>query len=212
MPLTSCPLTVRQPPLYPRHGVPGASRGSHFGGRSCFQSLYRADVGGSDGDLPKRQVQAGFQPAMQRYLKEHQRDFMPEDTKAGMIQAYLDKYTGSMVCSKQLYKEALNHAFDEPKQWEIREINEIMNQCISGWRYFPNPRMFPNMADKRAGSVKTRQRTYATRLKKRGMVLWRSQNRWSFHSENDSPLHPLLLSRCRAGCRGKSLISGFSPL
>ena len=83
-----------------------------------------------------------FSPAMQRYLKEHQRDFMPEDTKAGMIQAYLDKYTGSMVCSKQLYKEALNHAFDEPKQWEIREINEIMNQCISGWRYFQNPRMF----------------------------------------------------------------------
>ena len=71
-----------------------------------------------------------FSPDMQRYLKEHQRDFMPEDTKAGMIQAYLDRYTGSMVCSKQLYKEALNHAFDEPKQWEIREINEIMNQCI----------------------------------------------------------------------------------
>ena len=23
-----------------------------------------------------------------------------------------------------------------------RQINEIMNQCISGWRYFPNPRMF----------------------------------------------------------------------
>ena len=83
-----------------------------------------------------------FSPTMQRYLKEHQRDFMPEDTKAGMIQAYLDKYTGSMVCSKQLYKEALNHTFDEPKQWEIREINEIMNQCITGWRYFPNPRMF----------------------------------------------------------------------
>ena len=83
-----------------------------------------------------------FSPAMQRYLKEHQRDFMPEDTKAGMIQAYLDKYTGSMVCSKQLYKEALNHTFDEPKQWEIREINEIMNQCIDRWRYFPNPRMF----------------------------------------------------------------------
>ena len=83
-----------------------------------------------------------FSPTMQRYLKEHQRDFMLEDTKAGMIQAYLDKYTGSMVCSKQLYKEALNHTFDEPKQWEIREINEIMNQCITGWRYFPNPRMF----------------------------------------------------------------------
>lgn len=84
-----------------------------------------------------------FSPAMETYLKKHQQDFMPEDTKAGMIQAYLDKYTGDAVCSKQLYKEALNHTFDEPKQWEIREINEIMNQCMGGWRYFPNPRMFP---------------------------------------------------------------------
>ena len=31
--------------------------------------------------------------------------------------------------------------YRQPKQWEIREINEIMNQCIDRWRYFPNPRM-----------------------------------------------------------------------
>ena len=73
-----------------------------------------------------------FSPKMVHYLKEHQKDFMPEDTKAGMIQAFLDSYAGDTVCSKQLYKEALNHAFDEPKQWEIREINEIMNQCVTG--------------------------------------------------------------------------------
>ena len=36
-------------------------------------------------------------------------------------------------------------AFDEPKQWEIREINETMNQCIDRWRYFPNPRMFSDV-------------------------------------------------------------------
>ena len=83
-----------------------------------------------------------FSPEMVRYLKEHQKDFMPEDTKAGMIQAFLDSYTGDTVCSKQLYKEALNHAFDEPKQWEIREINEIMNQCVTGRTYFSNPRSF----------------------------------------------------------------------
>ena len=53
-----------------------------------------------------------FSPEMVRYLKEHQKDFMPEDTKAGMIQAFLDSYTGDTVCSKQLYKEALNHAFE----------------------------------------------------------------------------------------------------
>ena len=84
-----------------------------------------------------------FSPELVRYLKDHQRDFMPEDTKAGMILAYLDRCTGDAVCSKQLYREALNHPFDEPKQWEIREINEIMNQCVTGWRYFSNPRMFP---------------------------------------------------------------------
>ena len=83
-----------------------------------------------------------FSPEMVRYLKAHQKDFMPEDTKAGMIQAFLDSYAGDTVCSKQLYREALNHAFDEPKQWEIREINEIMNQCVTGWTYFSNPRSF----------------------------------------------------------------------
>ena len=47
-----------------------------------------------------------------------------------------------MVCSKQLFREALNHPFDEPKQWEIREVNDIMNHCITGWKYFSNPRIF----------------------------------------------------------------------
>ena len=148
-----------------------------------------------------------FSPAVQRYLKEHQRDFMPEDTKAGMIQAYLDKYTGSMVCSKQLYKEALNHAFDEPKQWD-REINEIMNQCISGWRYFPNPRMFSEYG-RQKGWERENPATDSGNPSEKNGRLWRSQNRWSFPSEKDSPLHPLLLSRCRAGCQGKSLISGL---
>ena len=88
-------------------------------------------------------VKLSFSPEMTAYLKEHQREFMPEDTKAGMIQAYLDRFTGEAVCSKQLYKEALNHTFDETKQWEIREINDIMHHCMTGWKYFSNPRMFP---------------------------------------------------------------------
>ena len=79
---------------------------------------------------------------MDQYLKEFQKQFMPEDTKAGMIQGFLDSYKGNMVCSKMLYKEALNHPFDEPKQWEIREINDIMNNSIAGWKQFTNPRHF----------------------------------------------------------------------
>ncbi len=80
------------------------------------------------------------------YLKigcnAYQRQFMPEDTKAGLIQSFLDNYSGTQVCSKLIYAEALNHSFDEPKQWEIREINEIMNNSIEGWTAFSNPRTF----------------------------------------------------------------------
>ena len=47
------------------------------------------------------------------------------------------------VCSKQLYREALGHDYDEPKQWELREIKDIMNNAVNGWRAFSNPRSFP---------------------------------------------------------------------
>lgn len=79
---------------------------------------------------------------MDKELKELQKQFMPEDTKAGLIQSFLDNFKGTQVCSKLIYAEALNHPFDEPKQWEIREINEIMNNSIEGWRPFSNPRSF----------------------------------------------------------------------
>ena len=68
---------------------------------------------------------------------------MPEDTKAGQIIEYLENYKGSMVCSRQLYREALSHEYDEPKQWELREINDIMNNAVPGWKPFSNPRHFP---------------------------------------------------------------------
>ena len=79
---------------------------------------------------------------MNKELKVLQKQFMPEDTKAGLIQSFLDNYSGTQVCSKLIYAEALNHSFDEPKQWEIREINEIMNNSIEGWTAFSNPRIF----------------------------------------------------------------------
>ena len=95
-----------------------------------------------------------FSPAMNEYLKVHQRDFMPEDTKAGQIIEYLEKCSDNMVCSKQLFREALGHSFDEPKQWEIREINEIMNNSVTGRRVFSNPRYFRSpMGGRKAGNA-----------------------------------------------------------
>ena len=83
-----------------------------------------------------------FSKSIQKKLAEVQKDFMPEDTEAGMIVGFLETYQGNQVCSKQLYREALHHEYDEPKRWQIHDINEIMNSVVTGWRYFSNPRAF----------------------------------------------------------------------
>jgi hypothetical protein len=138
-----------------------------------------------------------FSPEMVRYLKERQRDFMPEDTKAGMIQAFLDSYPGDTVCSKQLYKEALNHDFDEPKQWETREINEIMNQCATGWNYFSNPRMFAGY-----GRQKGWEREQpATGREKPRRDSRQCRSRWSFPSEKIRQMTARCTLCCYPRCR-----------
>ena len=83
-----------------------------------------------------------FSREIQAQLVEIQKDFMPEDTQAGQIQGFLERYTGHTVCSKQLFKEALGHTYEEPKRWQLHDINEIMNTAVTGWKPFSNPRMF----------------------------------------------------------------------
>ncbi len=70
---------------------------------------------------------------MEEHLKELQKEFMPEDTNIGVIQAWLDKYPDEFVCSRMIYELALGHGDNEPKKWETKEINEIMNTSITGW-------------------------------------------------------------------------------
>lgn len=88
----------------------------------------------------------------ERYLKEHQKEFMPEDTQAMRILNYLDDFKGQNVCSLQLYYEALGHqSYEEPKQYEIRDINSIMNNYAAGWKAFDNPRHFPEPYKRQKG-------------------------------------------------------------
>ena len=58
---------------------------------------------------------------------------MPEDAKVGMIQIWLDELKSDYVCSVMIYKEAFQHEYDTPKDWELKEINNIMNHSIVGW-------------------------------------------------------------------------------
>ena len=103
--------------------------------------------------------QLSFSTEMNTFLKEHQRDFMQEDTQAGMIYAYLEDYQGERVCSKQLYAEAFDKG-NSPADWETRAICEIMNTgiadgTIKGWIAYKNPKRY-----KKYGSQKGWERVY----------------------------------------------------
>ena len=70
---------------------------------------------------------------MEAYLKEIQADFMPEDSNIGIIQEWLDSHDYEYVCSRQIYDLALKREGNDPKQWELKKINDIMNNSIQGW-------------------------------------------------------------------------------
>lgn len=76
----------------------------------------------------------------ENHLKEIQKEFMPEDSKIGIIQDWLDNCNEDYVCSLMLYSKALHHEYEEPKQYELRDINSIMNNSITGWEKAPQHR------------------------------------------------------------------------
>ena len=84
----------------------------------------------------------------EEYLKELQKEFMPEDTKVGIIQIWLDELSENYVCSMMIYKEAFSHEFDTPKDWELKEINKVMNHSIVGWEKVSSHR-FPKYGTQR---------------------------------------------------------------
>ena len=72
---------------------------------------------------------------------------MQEDAQAGMIAAFLEDYSGDRVCSRLLFAEALKHAYDEPLDWQLRDICQIMNSGIAdgtirGWKAYKNPKRY----------------------------------------------------------------------
>ena len=91
---------------------------------------------------------------MEQQLFREQETFQQEDTLAGQIYSFMDNFRGDKLCSKQIYHEGLNHPYDEPKQWETREICEIVNTGISkgvirGWQAFVSSRRFEKYGTQR---------------------------------------------------------------
>lgn len=91
---------------------------------------------------------------MEKQLAQEQEQYQQEDTLAGQIYSFMENFPGNKLCSKQIYHEGLNHPYDEPKQWETREIFEIVNigianGSIQGWCPFPNSRRFDKYGTQR---------------------------------------------------------------
>ena len=78
-----------------------------------------------------------FPEELQGDLNNARQRFTPEDPKIGVIQNWLDECTYNAVCSLMIYREALKNEYQEPKPWELREINTIMNKNIVGWEKHP---------------------------------------------------------------------------
>lgn len=80
------------------------------------------------------QYSLDFPKELQEKLNNIRQQFTPEDPKVGIIQDWLDNCKYDAVCSLMIYKEALGNVYQNPKPWELREINAIMNKSISGWK------------------------------------------------------------------------------
>jgi len=78
--------------------------------------------------------------AIERRLAEYQEPFMQEDTWADLIKSFLEDYTGDIVCTRMLYREALD-MYGMPNKIETAQIMEIMSR-LPGWKRFNNPRQF----------------------------------------------------------------------
>ena len=78
-----------------------------------------------------------FPKDIEKQLNALRREFMAEDTNAGMIQMYLDGYEGDYVCVAQIFQEALHNPFTDPSRRDSIEITDIMRHSIEGWQ--PGP-------------------------------------------------------------------------
>ena len=75
-----------------------------------------------------------FTQEMESHLRAHCREFMAEDTLAGMIQEFLDNYDGDRVCTAQLFRDALRNPYGKPSRQDSMEVGDIMRYSITGWR------------------------------------------------------------------------------
>ena len=95
--------------------------------------LYKHSNGKIRLTLPKR-LEADAVAAQTHYLEEN--------PYIGMVQAWLDRTDIDRVCVMMLWRDALEHKYDDPTRKAINELHNIMRNNIAGWTY--NGKQFVN--------------------------------------------------------------------
>ena len=119
----------------------------------------------------------------------------------------------------QIYHEGLGHpAYEEPKQYDIRDINSIMKNYAAGWKAFENPRHFPPPYNRQKGWERVEPPDNGGHGKSGFQPLPEGEavqlglpKEW-LEGENHSRLPAGCPSRCQARCREgayKCRISGL---
>lgn len=66
-------------------------------------------------------------------LRKLQEAYMPEDTKKGIIQEWLDGCGEEYVCTRMIFSRGLERGMAEPTNKDVREIAVIMNELSDRW-------------------------------------------------------------------------------
>ena len=69
-------------------------------------------------------------------LQAIQQSRTPEDSRVGMIQAWLDDCEENIVCSRMIWDNVFGDGYSQPSSKELSDISEIMNLEIDGWERF----------------------------------------------------------------------------
>jgi len=87
-------------------------------------------------------VSLKFTPVMNDYLTKNLSVYAQEDSKEGLIIAYLEKVRSDFVCCIEIYQRALLKGSDAvPTNSESREINQIIATSGLPWVRVNSPRM-----------------------------------------------------------------------
>ena len=73
----------------------------------------------------------------QEELDAMQEQATPDDTRVGMIQAWLDNCGKDFVCSRMIWDKVFAGQYErQPQSYELRDIADIMNLEIEGWSQY----------------------------------------------------------------------------